>query len=123
MSYDATLTITVPAALYDTACAIARSLDPDSGGAASYGPRTLMTEQGVSYIPETYTTSAPCASEFKAQAIAMLADPAMLHYAVTADYAARWADLTPPTLAECVEFCAGAVVAVAVDQTDGGYRQ
>ena len=109
MSYDAMLTITVPAALYDVARNIARALDVDVGGHLSYGPRALMTEQGVSYIPETYTTSTPCASEFKAQAIAMLADPAMLHYAVSQDYAARWADLVPPTLAECEAFCAGAV--------------
>ena len=115
MSYGATLTITIPASLYDVACNIARAMDPDSGGAASYGPRTLMTEQGVSYIPETYTTSTPCASEFKAQAIAMLADPAMLHYAVTADYATRWADLVPPTLEECDSFCAGAVVSEPTD--------
>lgn len=105
MSYDATLTISIPNSLYDVACSIARAMDPDSGGAASYGPRTLLTAGGLSYIPETYTTSTPCTSEFKQQAIAMLVDPAMLHHAVSADYAARWADLTPPTLDECAAFC------------------
>ena len=50
----------------------------------------------------------------------MLADPAMLHYAVSADYAARWADLTPPTLSECEAFCAGAVVEVPVVDDSGG---
>ena len=106
MSYDATLTITVPAALYDTACAIARSLDPDSGGAASWGPQVEGATE--------YTTSTPCTSEFKAQALAMLADPATLHGAVKADYLARWPDLTPPTLTKCKAFCAA--VAVASDQ-------
>lgn len=102
MSYDSTLTITVPAALYDTACAIARSLDPDAGGADSFGPKVESATE--------YTTSTPCTSEFKQQAIAMLADPALLHAAVKADYAARWGDLKPPTLSECVVFCAQVTV-------------
>lgn len=33
MSYTASITITVPAALYSVACAVARALDPDVGGA------------------------------------------------------------------------------------------
>lgn len=110
MSYDATLTITVPAALYDTACSIARALDSDVGGANSFGPHTTLDADGNEVTPDSYTTSTPCTSEFKQQAMAMLADPAMLHYAVSQDYAARWADLTAPTLDECAAFCAGVVV-------------
>lgn len=107
MSYTAKLRIEVPAALYDTACALARALDPDVAGHLSYGPR----EQGdPPAIPETYSTETPCTPAFAAQATAMLSNPAMLHAVVSADYAARWADLTPPTLAECEAFCAGAVV-------------
>lgn len=53
---------------------------------------------------DTLQCCAPCTAEFKAQAQAMLSDPALLHYAVTADYAARWPDHTPPTLAECEAF-------------------
>ena len=102
MSYDATLTITVPAVLYDTACAIARSLDPDSGGAASWGKQVDGATE--------YTTSTPCTSEFKAQAIQMLQDPAVLCHVVSQDYAARWVEMEPPTLAECVVFCAGVKV-------------
>lgn len=98
MTYDATLTITVPASLYDTACAIARSLDPDAGGYSSFGPQVEGATE--------YTTSTPCTSEFKAQALQMLADPAVLCHVVAQDYAARWADLEPPTLGECVVFCA-----------------
>lgn len=102
MSYMATITITVPAALYSVACAIARALDPVVGGAESFGPeREDATE---------YTTTTPCVPAFAAQALAMASNPAMLHYAVTADYAARWPELTPPTLAECEAFCAGAVI-------------
>lgn len=102
MSYDATLTITVPAELYDTACAIARALDSDVGGANSFGPQVEGATE--------YTTSTPCTAEFKQQAIQMLADPAVLCHVVSQDYAARWGDLVPPTLAECVVFCGGVCV-------------
>lgn len=43
----------------------------------------------------------------------LLANPAALHAAVAADYAARWPDLIQPTLAECEAFCAGAVLTTA----------
>ena len=104
MSYTASITITVPAALYSVACAVARALDPDVGGADSFGPeREDATE---------YTTTTPCVPAFAAQALAMASNPAMLHYAVTADYAASWPDLTPPTLADYKAFCAGAVLTI-----------
>lgn len=107
MSYTARLRIEVPAALYDTACAIARALDPDVAGHLSYGPR----EQGdPPAIPETYSTETPCTPAFAEQAIAMMAAPEMLHAVVSADYAARWADLIPPTLEECELFCETALV-------------
>jgi hypothetical protein len=110
--YTHRLTITIPAALYDVACAIARSLDPDTGGADSFGSR----EQGdPPAVPDTYTTTTPCTAEFSAQAQAMAGNPAVLHHVVSADYADRWADLTPPTLADCAAFCAGAVLAVTGD--------
>lgn len=107
MSYTAKLRIEIPAALYDTACAIARALDPDTAGHLSYGPR----EQGdPPAVPVTYSTETPCTPEFAEQATAMLANPATLHAVVSADYAARWIDLTPPTLEECEAFCALATV-------------
>lgn len=106
MSYTQRLRITVPASLYDVACSIARALDPDVGGAASWGPRIRTQDDGTEYVPDFYTCDTPCTEEFHAQAHAMLTDPALLHAAVTADYAARWADLTPPTLAECEAFVA-----------------
>lgn len=107
MSYTTRLSITIPAELYDIACAIGRSLDPDTGGAQSFGPR----EQGdPPAVPEFYSTETPCTEAFADQAAVMLSDPAMLHAVVSADYAARWADLTPPTLEECEAFCAFAEV-------------
>jgi hypothetical protein len=94
MQYTHTLTLTLPASMLPIAQAISRALDPDVGGYASW------TEAG-----DTITTTTPCTEAFAAQAQAMLADPALLHGAVVADYAARWADMTPPTLAECEQFC------------------
>lgn len=108
MSYDSTLTITIPASMYDTACAIARALDSDVGGYNSFGPKV----EGVT----EYSVYTPCTSAFKEQAIAMLAEPALLHAAVTADYAARWGDLEPPTLEECEAFCAGAAMSAPGDE-------
>lgn len=107
MRYTHRLTITIPAALYAVACAIARSLDPDTGGDDSFGGQLQGDPPGV---PETYSTTTPCTAEFAQQALAMAGNPAMLHAVVSADYAARWADLTPPTLAECEAFCAEAVL-------------
>lgn len=100
MSYTARLTITIPAALLEVGRAISRALDPDVGGADSWMP----TDAG-------YMADTPCTAEFHAQAIAMLADPSLLHQAVLADYAARWPDMVPPTLEQCGAFCAGASVA------------
>jgi len=98
--YTHQITITVPAAFAATAAAIGRALDPDRGGADSFRP-----VEGTDNISVT----TPCTEEFALQVPAMLADPAMLHGAVTADYAARWADLTPPTLEECTAFCAAVI--------------
>lgn len=111
MTYTASLTTTIPAALYDIACAIARALDPDTGGHLSYGPRTHVDVDGKEFTPKTYTAAGPCTPEFRAQAEQLLQLPEALHQVVSADYATRWPDLTPPTLAECQAFCAEAVVA------------
>lgn len=108
MSYSARICITIPAALYHVGCAIARALDPDVGGAENFGPRQRMDESGEMVTPTEYTTGLfPCTENFLQQAPALMASPPMLHAVVSADYAARWPDLTPPTLAECEAFCAG----------------
>jgi len=102
--FDAILTIRVPAALADLAAAIGRAMDPDVGGEHSF--RDDADNPGM-LVCET-----PCRSEFKAQAMQMLGNPALLYHAVTTDYAQRWPDLLPPTLAECEQF----VGAASVDQ-------
>ena len=103
-NYDHTLTLTIAPDLLLIGKTIARALDPDTGGYESFTP-VLDGENIVAY-----TTSTPCTASFYEQAMAMLEAPEMLHYAVTQDYAARWADLTPPTLEECQQFCAGVVL-------------
>lgn len=105
-NYTERLTITVPASLADIAEKIGRAMDPDTGGERSFS-RTVTGYNGEDPIyGDTLVCSTPCVPEFKAQAQLMLADPAMLHYAVSADYAARWPDHEPPTLAECEQFIA-----------------
>ena len=91
--YTHTFKLSVPLELADLASAIGRAMDQDSGGADSF-----HEVDGV-LVCETL-----CTEGFYLQAQAMLADPALLHYAVTQDYAARWADMTPPTLEECTLF-------------------
>ena len=98
--YDATLSISLPAAFAPIAAAIGRALDPDVGGADSF---TLSSDE------LTISTSTPCTSAFAQQAQYMLTHPEALYAAVSADYAARWADMTPPTLVECEQFCAGVI--------------
>ena len=98
--YDSTLSISLPAELADIAAAVGRALDPDVGGADSF----TLSEDGL-----TISTSTPCTSSFAQQAAYMLANPQALFAAVSQDYAARWADLVPPTLAECEAFCDGVI--------------
>lgn len=101
-NYDHMLTLTIPASVYEIGCKIARAMDSDVGGADSWG--------AFNFDATEYTTTTPCTADFYTQALAMLSAPEMLHYAVTQDYAARWADLVPPTLAECQAFCNGVVM-------------
>ena len=91
--YTHTFKLSTPLELADLASAIGRAMDQDSGGADSF-----REVDGV-LVCETL-----CTEGFYNQAQAMLADPALLHYAVTQDYAARWTDMTPPTLDECTLF-------------------
>lgn len=100
MSYDNWLTISVPVSQAASAAKIGKAFDPDVGGEFSF---TEMDGQLV--------CSTPCTSAFKDQAFVLMADPAALHQACLADYASRWPDLTPPTLAECEAFLQVATIA------------
>lgn len=113
MSYTEKLRIDIPTHVYDIACSITKALDPDVGGANSWTPVYGEDEVITSYFVET-----PCTPTFKEQAEVMLHDPVMLHAVVSADYAARWADLFPPTLVECEVFCALAKVPTPPEEID-----
>lgn len=105
-NYTARLIINIPADLLTTGRAIARALDPDVGGYDSYAE-----------TPDGWVADTPCRPEFAAQAMYLIIRPAALHAAVAADYATRWPDLTPPTLAECEAFCAGASISSPITDT------
>jgi hypothetical protein len=109
MSYTARLTVTIPPDLIDIGRKITRALDPDLGGAESWTPIHDTPSDPESPIV-SYVADTPCTPEFKEQAEAMLADPAILHAAVEMDYEARWPEFDAPTFEECIEFCSGAVV-------------
>lgn len=53
--------------------------------------------------------STPCQKEFFDQVPILIANPAMLHALVSQDFANRWPDEVPPTLAEVESFCASVI--------------
>jgi len=114
MIYDAYVTIALPAPLTETAKQLSRSFDPDQGGYLAF-ERTATDASGTVYA--VYGT--PCTSTFAAQIAYLQATPAALLTAVEADYAERWPDMTPPTLADCEAFCAGIMVSYAYGMLAG----
>lgn len=97
--YNATLSITVPDTLKDIAAKIGKALDPDAGGEYSF------TARGDG----TINVTTPCEQQFKEQALVMMQYPTVLYEKVLEQYTTRWAELTPPTLAECELFCASII--------------
>ncbi len=110
-NYDHRLNITIPPELLLVGKSISRALDNDVGGWDSWTP-VLDGETIVAYVADT-----PCTAGFYEQALYMLKDPNALHLIVESDYAARWADLVPPTLEECQAFCAAVVLPVEPEPT------
>lgn len=112
MSYNYTVRIEVPASQAEVAAKIGMSMDPDAGGALSFNPVIIGYTQDKEPQPiygDTIFVSTPCQKEFHDQVPILIANPAMLHALVAQDYAARWPDETPPTLAECEAFCASVI--------------
>lgn len=104
--YTSQITMTLPLALASIAAAIGRALDPDVGGAESF--HRVVTGYQDDETPtfgDTLVCSTLCTPEFRAQAEAMAAQPELLFQACKADYAMRWPDLEPPSLADCQAFC------------------
>lgn len=113
-----TICITIPgtAEMYAIGYAISLALNPDKGETSNFGPEFRPDADGTLVRPDVYTTyDFPCSETFAATAQALAADANLMHAAVTADYAQRWPDRTPPTLAECKAFCAAVTVVVSPD--------
>lgn len=107
MTYSHRLTIAAPVAMIDTANAIARSMDPDVGGDQSFAS-VRATKDGTEFV----VCDVWVRDTFAAQAAAMLGNPAILHGACAVDYAARWPDLTAPTLGECEAFISQSLIRI-----------
>lgn len=108
MSYDHTITIAVPMTDYDIATIVGRAFDPDLGGAESFAIIRATDSQNTEYA----VTHTPCTEEFAGQSQYLLANPAALHAAISADYASRWTEMTAPTLVQVERFTAVALLAV-----------
>lgn len=109
--YDSHLTITVPASLADVAAMVGRAMDPDTGGAESFSRDVIgYSETGDPLYGDTITCRTVCGAAFRAQAMAMLGNPAALKALCDADYAKRWPGITPPTLEQCAAFVASVKV-------------
>lgn len=108
MTYSHRLTIAAPVAMIDTANAIARSMDPDVGGAESFASVRATDPNGAEYV----VCDVWVRENFATQAAAMLGNPALLHGACAADYAARWPDLPAPTTPECEAFIESSLIRI-----------
>ena len=93
-NYSARFNLTLDASVADIAAKVGKGFDPDSAGEYSFH------DNGDG----TISTSTPCTEDFKAQGEYLMTNPDALFMAMQAAYAERWADLTPPTLAECQAF-------------------
>ena len=92
--YSERFNLTLSDTVKDIAAKVGKGFDPDAGGEYSFH------DNGDG----TISTSTPCTPEFKAQGEYLMTNPDALFMAMQADYAERWADLEPPTLAECQQF-------------------
>ena len=110
-TYTHTLVCIIPAPLNEIAAHVGRALDPDTGGAESFGIALSATGEA----PAThYALSSPCAADF-AQAAPWLLDFTLLHGSICRDYALRWPDVDLPTVEAVESFCADCVLVVDSD--------
>lgn len=97
--YSQRFNLTLSDTVKDIAAKVGKGFDPDSAGEYSFH------DNGDG----TISTSTPCTPEFKAQGEYLMTNPDALFMAMQSAYAERWADLTPPTLAECQAFIAAII--------------
>ena len=111
MTYDHRIVCIIPAPLTGIAAHVGRALDPDTGGAESFGIALSATGKE----PAThYALDTPCNAEFAAAAPWLL-DANLLHGSICRDYALRWPDVDPPTVEAVADFCADCVLVVDSD--------
>ena len=107
--YSHRLTICTPLSLVSQANSIARSMDPDVGGAESFSS-VQATKAGVIYsVCDTWGRES-----FFNQASILLSDPSLLHQICQADYTSRWPDLIAPSLEDCASFLSSSKVILSV---------
>jgi hypothetical protein len=99
-NYSARFTLTLSDTVKDIAAKVGKGFDHDTAGEYSF------TDNGDG----TISTSTPCTPEFKAQGDYLMTNPYALFMAMQGAYAERWADLTPPTLAEGQAFIAAIIL-------------
>ena len=102
MSYTNYIVLIIPedADIIATAKAASRALDPDIGGYEAF-------EQGVTDGTNNFRIYAsPITAAIAAAMPQMKGYPPALKQVIDADYAARWPEDTPPTLAEVEAFTA-----------------
>lgn len=97
--YSARFNLTLSDTVKSIAAKVGKGFDPDAGGEYSFH------DNGDG----TISTSTPCTPEFKRDGEMLMTDATMLYYAMQQKYAERWAELTPPTLAECQQFIAAII--------------
>jgi hypothetical protein len=107
MSWPHRIALIVPASLRGAANRIGRALDPDHGGDKTFSIPLPSAEN-----PTHYGASTAAAPDFVQTVQAILTGQVDLHQAISADYAARWPELTPPTAQECADFLAQAVIRI-----------
>jgi hypothetical protein len=107
--YSHRLTICTPVSLISRANSIARSMDPDVGGANSFSSVQATKAGGTYSICDTWVRE-----NFYLQAPQLLSNPSLLHQIVVADYTSRWPDLIAPSLEDCTSFLSSSKVILSV---------
>lgn len=110
-TYTHNIVCIIPVPLNEIAAHVGRALDPDTGGAESFG--IALSANGKTPVTH-YVLDTLCDSEF-AQAAPWLLDAVLLHGSICRDYALRWPDVDPPTVEAVTTFCAGCVLVVDSD--------
>lgn len=104
-----TVIMIIPAELLESANAIARALDPDTGGDRTFSvPLSADGSEPATH----YAASTAAAESFVQTVLAVTAGQAELAALVAGDYAARWPGLAPPAAEACTAFLAAAVIVV-----------